>query len=103
MQLTNQQNKGREILSELFRKAWNNEEFKTALIHNPKQTLERMFGKIIPDSRKIKVTDQSDPDFLYINIPVNPQDENFRLSGNRMHIGEDGLKSERSDSNETEV
>lgn len=75
MKLTNDQRKGQEVLFKIIEEAWSNEEFKESLLSDPEKTLEAFFGKSLPNGKKIKVTDQSDPDYLYINIPVKPYSE----------------------------
>lgn len=79
MELSYEQKKGREILFNLIKKAWNDETFKQNLLNYPNETLESFFGKKLPEEKKIRVTDQSNPEYLYINIPVNPVDLNFEL------------------------
>lgn len=71
MKLTNEQRKGQEVLFKIIEEAWNNEAFKESSSPILK-TLEAFFGRNLPNGKKIKVTDQSDPDYLYINIPVKP-------------------------------
>ncbi|RSK47573.1 hypothetical protein [Hymenobacter rigui] len=72
MNLTEQQKKGQEVLFRIISEAWKNDQFKQALLANPKETLEQTFGKKFSSVKRIKVTDQSDPSYLYINIPVKP-------------------------------
>lgn len=79
MKLSNEQRKGQEALLSIIEEAWNNEEFKEALLSDPEATLEAFFGKSLPNGKKIKVTDQSDPEYLYINIPIKPY-SNFELN-----------------------
>lgn len=73
MNLTEQQKKGQEVFFRIIAEAWENDEFKELLLTNPEETLEKFFGRKLPIDKKIKVTDQSDPDYLYINIPIKPQ------------------------------
>ncbi|WP_433626262.1 hypothetical protein [Chryseobacterium cucumeris] len=89
MNLTEEQKRGQEAFFRIISEAWENEDFKKYLIENPEEALEKFFGKKTPMGKKIKVTDQSDPDYLYINIPVKPQ---------RMNKEED-LKSNERNSN----
>ncbi|MBB4807362.1 hypothetical protein HNP38_002666 [Chryseobacterium defluvii] len=73
MELTEEQKKGQEVFFKIISKAWENDEFKESLLIRPEETLEKFFGRKLPVGKKIRVTDQSDPEFLYINIPVKPQ------------------------------
>lgn len=72
MKLTEEQKKGRMVLHKIIEKAWESEDFKKDLIEKPNQTLDDFFGNKHPFSKKIIVSDQSNPDVIYINIPVKP-------------------------------
>ena len=76
MNLTEEQKKGQEVFFKIISEAWENEDFKRDLLENPEKALEKFFGKKPPIDKKIRVTDQSDPEYLYINIPVKPQNRN---------------------------
>jgi hypothetical protein len=76
MNLTDEQKKGQEVFFRIISEAWENEDFKKDLLENPEETLEKFFGRKLPIDKKIKITDQSDPEYLYINIPVKPQHVN---------------------------
>lgn len=78
MILTEEQKKGQEVFFKIIIEAWFNENFKQKLIENPEKTLEEFFGKNTQMNRKIKVYDQSNPDYLYINIPIKPQNEELK-------------------------
>lgn len=75
MELTEQQKRGQELLFKIISEAWENDSFKQSLLTSPEEALEDLFGVKLSNSKKIKVTDQSDPAYLYINIPIKPQDE----------------------------
>ena len=81
MKLTEEQKKGRAFFQELISKAWEDENFKKELIDNPIMVLTKLSGKDFTSfDKKIIVTDQSDPESLYINIPVQSSLENAELS-----------------------
>lgn len=75
MILTKEQKKGQDVFFSIIAEAWENDDFKKSLIKNPEKTLEVFFGRCLSIGKKIKVTDQSDPEFLYINIPIKMQPE----------------------------
>ncbi|QOG01214.1 hypothetical protein [Flavobacterium sp. MDT1-60] len=77
MILTKEQKKGQDVFFSIIAEAWENDDFKKSLIKNPEKTLAVFFGRNLPIGKKIKVTDQSDPEFLYINIPIKmkPEDQ----------------------------
>jgi hypothetical protein len=79
MTLTEEQKKGQNVLFSIITEAWENNDFKKALITNPEETLEDFFGRSLPSGKKIIVTDQSNPGYLYINIPIKPQQKDMEL------------------------
>jgi hypothetical protein len=72
MNLSKQQKKGQSIYKKIISEAWKNESFKKSLLNNPEKTLEDFLGGTLPFGKKIKVTDQTDSEYIYINIPIMP-------------------------------
>lgn len=84
MILTEEQKKGQDVFFRIIAEAWENDDFKKSLITNPEETLEKFFGRRIPSGKKIKVTDQSDPEYLYINIPIKLQQKDQELDEKKL-------------------
>ena len=84
MTLTEEQKKGQDVLFRIITEAWLNDDFKNALIENPEETLEEFFGRRLPSGKRIKVTDQSDPEYIYINIPIKPQLKEDELDSSKL-------------------
>ncbi|KRD12426.1 hypothetical protein ASE21_00500 [Flavobacterium sp. Root901] len=84
MILTEEQRKGQDVFFRIITEAWLNDDFKKSLIKNPEATLEKFFGRSLPTGKKIKVTDQSDPEYLYINIPVKMQHKDQELDEKKL-------------------
>lgn len=80
MNLTEEQKKGQEVFFRIISRAWKDEDFKRALLEDPGRTLEAFFGRKLPAGKRIIITDQSDPDCLYINIPVKPGIRNLKTA-----------------------
>ena len=82
MTLTEQQQKGQEILNTIIRKSWEDTNFKKDLIRNPIATIETVTGKKIelPDGKSIVVQDQTDKNTVYINIPGKPNISDIELN-----------------------
>ena len=60
-----------QILSQVIQKAWEDESFKKQLIENPAHVIERVAGQPVSlNGRKLTVCDQTDPNTIFINIPV---------------------------------
>jgi hypothetical protein len=83
MILTEEQKKGQDVFFRIITEAWENDDFKKSLITNPEETLKKFFGRSLPNGRKIKVTDQSDPEYLYINIPIKLKHTDQELNGKK--------------------
>jgi len=84
--LSGKQKQGQKVLDTIYLKAWTDEVFKKELLEYPKKTLERFFGKKFPNDKEIIVTDQSNADSIYINIPVKPNFEDIELSEEELEI-----------------
>ncbi|MBU2974976.1 NHLP leader peptide family RiPP precursor [Zobellia sp. B3R18] len=65
--------------NDLINKCWEDENFKNELIENPVRVLERL-GASVNTDRKVVINDQTDPNFLNINIPPKPNLENIELT-----------------------
>lgn len=84
MTLTEEQKKGQDVLFRIITEAWLNNDFKKSLISNPEETLEKFFGRRLPSGKRIRVTDQSDPEYIYINIPIKPQLNDTELDQSKL-------------------
>jgi hypothetical protein len=84
MILTEEQKKGQDVFFRIITEAWENDNFKESLITNPEETLEKFFGRSLPTGKKIKVADQSNPEYIYINIPVKPQIKDVELDEKKL-------------------
>ncbi|WP_281310180.1 NHLP leader peptide family RiPP precursor [Flavobacterium flavigenum] len=84
MILTEEQKKGQDVFFRIITEAWENDDFKESLIINPEKTLEKFFGRSLPTGKKIMVADQSNPDYIYINIPVKPNIKDIELDEKKL-------------------
>lgn len=64
-----------KLYAEVVQKAWEDAEFKKALIANPLEAIEKLTGKKLnlPEGKKLVVRDQTDESTVYINIPAAPE------------------------------
>ncbi len=64
-----------KFYGEIVQKAWEDAEFKTALIANPVEAIEKFSGKklTLPEGKTLVVRDQTDNTTVYINIPAMPE------------------------------
>ncbi len=63
-----------KLYAEVVQKAWDDADFKAALIANPIAAIEKLTGKKlnIPADKTLVVRDQTDETTVYINIPAKP-------------------------------
>ena len=78
--------KAQHLTQDLITRAWENESFKKELINNPETTIEKVVGHemTIPEGSKIVVEDQSDQNYIYINIPRNVTVEELELTDEQL-------------------
>lgn len=69
-----------DIIEKIISEVWENEQFKNDLVKNPEATLEAFLGKKLNSGKNIIVTDQTNPDNLYINLPAKPNLEDMELN-----------------------
>ena len=84
MTFTEQQQKGQELLDTIIKKSWEDEAFKQELIANPKTTFEEVIGKEIDSDKTIFVEDQTNTDFVYLNIPAKPNLDELELTDEQL-------------------
>ncbi len=85
MKLTlEQQKKGQEIYNEIVKRAWESEEFKTQLMSNPESTISEVLGGEFKG--KVVVSDQTDPDTIYINLPRKVNIDELELSDEQLEM-----------------
>ena len=84
MILTEEQRKGQDVFFRIITEAWQNDDFKKSLISNPEEALKNLFGRSLPTGKKIKVFDQSDPEYIYINIPIKPERNDVELDNKKL-------------------
>lgn len=61
----------KNLQQKIIEKAWCDENFKKALISNPKKAIKDAFGKDIPDDTAINVFEETEKN-LYLIIPQKP-------------------------------
>jgi hypothetical protein len=55
----------------LIEKAWQDPDFKEALLRDPRATIERELATSVPENVEIRVVEEG-PKLLYVVLPVNP-------------------------------
>ena len=64
-----------KLYAEIVQKAWEDENFKKALVANPIEAIENLTGKKLnlPKGKTLVVRDQTAEDTVYSNIPAAPE------------------------------
>ncbi len=88
MKLTNDQQKGQELMEGLISKSWKDEAFKKELIASPVATIERFTGKTsrLPEGVSVVVEDQTNSGVVYLNIPAKPDFSNMELTDEQLEL-----------------
>jgi len=63
--------------AQLIDRAWNDEDFRQALIADPVGTIERELDVKVPDGMRVTVFEEA-PDEICLVVPVNPFDDEGR-------------------------
>jgi len=94
MKLTEQQQKAQEFLSSIYTKAWEDKTFKQELVDNPIEALNKFTGKVanFPEDKQVVVQDQTNPNNIYINIPVKPNLDDVELSEEQLEAVAGGVQ-----------
>lgn len=84
MELTKEQ----KILQQVISEAWNNPTFMKDLVDNPEGTIQKLTGDSfsIPTGKRLEVVDQSNPDVVYLNIPVQPDMQDLELTDEDLEV-----------------
>lgn len=96
MKLTKNQQKEQKLINLLVNKSWKDESFKKRLIASPIETIESIIGNPIAlqEGVRLVIVDQTNPSYLYLNIPSKPDFTNMDLTDEQLEIvagGEIGI------------
>ena len=71
-------------LQTVVNKAWDDAQFKSELIANPKSAIQSATGLSVPADIKIVVNDQTNEETVYLNIPPKPEFDNMELTDEQL-------------------
>lgn len=82
MNTTDKMISARKTLDGIISRCHDDESFKNKLMATPVAAIEEFTGSEyhLPEGKKFKVTDQSDPQYIYINIPRKLEVDDMELS-----------------------
>ncbi len=89
MELTQEQ----KLYAEIVQKAWDDAQFKSELLVNPAEVIEKFTGKKLnlPQGKTLMVHDQTNEETLYINIPAKPNMEDVELNEDQLEVVAGGI------------
>jgi hypothetical protein len=78
MEITQEQ----KLNAQVVQKAWDDAQFKSELLANPVEAMEKLTGSKInlPEGKKLVVIDQTDESTIYFNIPAKQNMDNVELN-----------------------
>ena len=71
-------------LQTVVNKAWDDAQFKSDLVANPKSAIQSATGLAVPDNMNIVVNDQTDAATVYVNIPPKPDFNDMELTDEQL-------------------
>ncbi len=76
------------LVNDLIEKSWENETFKKEFMSSPVAVIERVTGQKVnlPANTKVIVEDQSNDQYIYLNIPQKIDITNFELSDEQLEV-----------------
>lgn len=85
MELTNDQ----KLVSTVVAKAWEDDNFRQELVAQPMQAFRSATGQefnLPQGATDLKVSDQTDDSYVYINIPPKPNYDDMELSDEQLEV-----------------
>lgn len=84
MQLTKEQ----KFLQDVVNRAWEDDNFRQELIANPADSIRSVTGEDfpLPAGKELKVVDQTDPSYAYLNIPAKPDLDSMELTDEQLEM-----------------
>jgi len=80
------QKEGLDLLNKLVTKSFESSSFKNELLTNPYTAIESVYGISISKEVNIVVEDQSNPEYIYFNIPAKPNMDEIELTDEQLEM-----------------
>lgn len=80
------QKTGYELVNKIIEKSIENSTFKQELLNNPHAAIESVYGSSISKKMDIIVEEQSNPAYVYLNIPPKPNMNEMELTDEQLEI-----------------
>jgi hypothetical protein len=80
------QKKRFELINDLVKKSIEDPTFKKELLDNPHLAIESVYGNTISKKMNIVVEEQSNPAYIYFNIPAKPNINEVELTDEQLEL-----------------
>ncbi|TWI03216.1 putative ribosomally synthesized peptide [Flavobacterium tiangeerense] len=78
--------KGVDLINQVVKKTIESPTYKKELLDNPHLAIESLYGKTISKEMNIVVEEQSNPNYIYFNIPVKPNINEVELTDEQLEL-----------------
>lgn len=77
-----------KLLAQVVQKAWEDDQYKSELMANPLEAIEKFTGEkiVLPQGQTLVVKDQSDESTIYLNIPRKVNTESLELTDEQLEM-----------------
>ncbi|WNJ16384.1 NHLP leader peptide family RiPP precursor [Pontibacter sp. G13] len=77
-----------QLISQIIKRSWEDDSFKNALMANPEATIQETFGASLETKpgTTLKVSDQTNPDHVYLNLPPKPNYDEMELTDEQLEL-----------------
>lgn len=81
------------MVNALISKCWEDDSFRKELVNSPVRAIEKFTGKtfVLPEGMQLVVTDQTDTEHVYINIPAQPDFDSLELTDEQLEAVAGGI------------
>lgn len=76
----------KKAVQTVINKAWEDDQFRSALVRAPKSAIKGLTGLQIPSEVNIVFSDQTDKETIFINIKPQPDIDNMELSDEELDM-----------------
>ena len=94
MELSQKEKEGQEFLLSIYRKFWQDADFRIELTKDPIKALNKFTGMQakLPEDKMVVVEDQTNPNHVYLNIPPQPNFDDIELNDDQLEMVAGGVE-----------
>jgi hypothetical protein len=94
MELSQKEKEGQEFLLSIYRKFWEDADFRVEFKEDPIKALNKFTGieAKLPEDKMVVVEDQTNPNHVYLNIPPQPNIDDIELNDDQLEMVAGGVE-----------